>query len=177
MSAAIEYGRALFLLSEEDGTTETMREDISALSEILIKNPKYTKLLDTPAVPKQEKLLLIDGALGVLNGNLVNLVKMLCERHSVYLFPSVASAFAAEYDEARGIERVEAVTAIAMTAEQISAIKAKLTALTGKTIVLKNTIDPGILGGVKLRYSGIQLDGSVKTRLDRFERSLKSVVL
>ena len=60
---------------------------------------------------------------------------------------------------------------------QIKAMTAKLISLTGKKIVLKNTVDPGILGGVKLRYSGIQLDGSVKTRLDGFEKSLKSVVL
>ena len=55
--------------------------------------------------------------------------------------------------------------------------RAKLSAMTGKKIILKNTISPEILGGVKLRYSGIQLDGSVKTRLDKFEASLKNTVI
>ena len=44
-------------------------------------------------------------------------------------------------------------------------------------IIVKNTVSPEILGGVKLRYSGIQLDGSVKTRLDKFEASLKNTVI
>ena len=49
--------------------------------------------------------------------------------------------------------------------------------MTGKKIILKNTVKPEILGGVMLRYSGIQLDGSVKSRLDAFERSLKNLNL
>ena len=174
---ATEYGRALFLLAEENGSTERVKDDLSALCRIFSANPKYQKLLDTPALSKNEKLSLIDGALVGIDGNLVNLIKILCERHSVYQFDKVCDAFSKEYDESRGIERVEAVTAIAMTPDQITAIKNKLSTLTGKTIVLKNTVEPSILGGVKLRYSGIQLDGSVKTRLDRFEKALKSVVL
>ena len=177
MSAAVEYGRALFLLSEETGSTEAIKEQAADVSKLLAKNEKYIKLLDTPALSKPEKLGLIDQAFGTLNKNLVNLIKILCEGHSVYLFPAVASAFSDEYDKSRGIERVEAVTAVGMTDEQIKAMKSKLSALTGKTIILKNTIDPSIIGGVKLRYSGIQLDSSIKTRLERFEHTLKSVVL
>ena len=64
-----------------------------------------------------------------------------------------------------------------MTGKQVEAMKSKLGSITGKTIILKNTIDPSIIGGVKLRYSGIQLDSSIKTRLERFEHALKSVVL
>ena len=49
--------------------------------------------------------------------------------------------------------------------------------MTGKKIILKNTVKPEILGGVMLRYSGIQLDGSVKARLDGFAKSLKNLNL
>ena len=49
--------------------------------------------------------------------------------------------------------------------------------LRSKTIILTNTVDPSILGGVKLRYLGVQLDGSVKTRLDKFEDALKNTVI
>jgi F-type H+-transporting ATPase subunit delta len=64
-----------------------------------------------------------------------------------------------------------------MTESQIEALKAKLIAETGKKIIIKNTVDPTILGGVKLRYSGKQIDGSVKTRLDAFSESLKNIIV
>ena len=46
MTGAGEYGRALFLLCEEDGTTERVLEEFSVLVKLLSENPTYTKLLD-----------------------------------------------------------------------------------------------------------------------------------
>ena len=52
-----------------------------------------------------------------------------------------------------------------------------LQVMTGKKIIIKNTVEPEILGGVMLRYSRIQLDGSVKSRLDAFSESLRNLNL
>ena len=172
-----EYGKALFMLTEESGTSDAVLCDLSAAYEIFKQNPDYIKLLDTPAIAKSEKLVLADEAFSALDENLKNLIKILCERHSVYTFFDVYNTYLALYNESRGIEKVEAVTVIPMTAEQISKMASKLSSMTGKKIIIKNTVTPEILGGVKLRYSGKQLDGSVKTRLDKFEASLKNTVI
>ena len=177
MTSAKEYGKALFLLAEEDSTTAAIAEEMESVREILRENPRYEKLLDTPALSKEEKLLLIDRAFSTLNENLVNLIKILCERHSVYQFARIAGAYIELYDESRGIERVDALTAVAMTPKQIAALAEKLSYSTGKKVVIKNTVDTSLLGGVVLRYAGKQLDGSVKARLSALEKSLKETVL
>ncbi len=177
MIDAKEYGKALFLLSEEEGTTAAIAEELDIVREILRENPRYEKLLDTPALAKDEKLLLIDRAFSSLSESLVNLMKILCEKHSVYQLPKIAGEYAALYDEARGIERVEALTVIAMTRSQTDALAAKLSSMTGKTVVIRNTVDSSILGGVVLRFAGKQLDGSFKARLSALEKSLKEIVL
>ena len=86
-------------------------------------------------------------------------------------------SFLASYDQSRGIERVEAISAIPLTTAQIERLQHKLHAITNKQIIVNNTIDPDILGGMKLRYLGKQIDGSIKTRLDSFEKSLKDLVI
>ncbi len=172
-----DYGKALFLLTEEDGTTKIVAEDLKIVQKLLRENPRYEKLLDTPALAKEEKLCLIDRAFSSLHESVVNLMKILCEKHSVYCFSKVADAYAALYDESRGIERVEALTAVAMTQSQISALTSRLVFLTGKTVVVRNTVDPDILGGVVLRYAGKQLDGSLRARLESLEKSLKEIIL
>ena len=177
MIDAKEYGKALFLLTEEDGTTETVAEDLKTVQKLLRENPRYVKLLDTPALAKEEKLRLIDLAFSSLHESVLNLTKILCEKHSVYRLSQVAEHYAALCDEARGILRAEVLTAVAMTQQQISALTARLCRLTGKTVIIKNTVSPEILGGVVLRYAGKQLDGSLRARLDGFEKSLKETVL
>lgn len=177
MIDAKEYAKALFLLTEEEQITNIVIDEIRTVKTLLCENPRYIKLLDTPALVKDEKLHLIDQAFSSLNENLLNFIKILCEKHAVYQFPKITDAYASLYDESRGIERVEAVTAVPMKAAQVTAMSAKLASLTGKTIIIKNTVDPSVLGGVILRYSGTQLDGSLKARLESFEKSLKSVVI
>ena len=177
MTGAYEYARALFMISEEEHSSDKMRADVEIARDAFLANPDYASLLDTPALQKGEKLRLIDEAFSSLNPSLVNLIKILSEMRLSYIFPKLADEYFALYDESRGILRAEAVTATALTERERDALTKKLSATTGKTVILTNTVDPSILGGVKLRYSGIQLDGSVKSRLDKFESALKSTVV
>ena len=177
MTAKNEYAKALFLLSEEEGKCERVLLDLRAVAEAVGENPAYLDLLDTPALPKSEKLELIDKAFSSVDESLRNLMKILCERRFTRLIPEIKKEFEGLYDEKFGIERVEAITAVPMTEKHLEALKMKLEAESGKTIIISNTVKPEILGGVKLRYSGVQLEGSVKTRLDKLEASLKSVIV
>lgn len=177
MTGGSEYGKALFLLAEEEKTTDKILCDLNVAKEVFKNESQYIKLLDTPAIVKSEKLGLIGDAFSSLDENVVNLIKILCEKHSVFAFSDVVKTYTELYNESRGIENVEAVTAVPMSVEQLEKMKTKLEKMTGKTIIIKNTVSPEILGGVKLRYSGIQLDGSVRTRLDAFEESLKNIVI
>ena len=174
---ATEYGKALFLLCEEVGSADGVLSDVNILSAALAANGDYLKLLDTPALPKEEKLALADRSTAGLNEYLQNTVKLLIERHRAYLIPAVLRAYVTAYEKARGIERVEAVSAVPLSAEQTERLRAKLSALTGKQIIVSNTVEPELLGGMKLRYMGIQLDGTVRSRLESFEKSLRSLIV
>jgi F-type H+-transporting ATPase subunit delta len=174
---AKSYGDALFMLADELNQADEMKDDLSTLCKTISENPDYLKLLDTPALSREERVKLADEAFNGLNKNLVNLVKILIERRVAYLIFKIRDAYMSAYDISRGIERVEAITVLPLTDIQLSKLQNKLANITGKQIIIKNTIDSSILGGMKLRYLGIQIDGSVKTKLDNFEQSLKDIVI
>ena len=172
-----EYGRALFLLTEELGTTERVREEAGAVSDLFLANPDYERMLDTPALSPDERIALIDGALAGFDENLLNLVKILIERRMAYAVVRTLRAYEEEYMESRGIIRAEVISAISLTDSQKKRIEEKLGKITGKQVIIDNKVDPSLLGGIKLRYMGIQRDGSIKTRLDDFASSLKGAVI
>ena len=177
MTDLYEYGRALFLVTEECGKSDEALSDLKTVREALKLSPEYPALLDTPALSKEKRVSLIDEAFSGIEENLKNLMMLLAEKRLVFGFDKVVDAFSKEYDNSRGIIRVEAVTAVLMTEKQRAALTAALTAKLSGRIILTNTVDPSTLGGVKLRYSGKQLDGTVKTRLDGFAETLKTTVL
>ena len=174
---AKNYGDALFMLAKELNEIDTVKDDFDTLCEIIVHNQEYLKLLDTPSLSREERVKLVDTAFSTLNKNLVNMLKILSERRLAYLICKIREAYIVAYDEHYEIERVEAISAIPLNTEQINKLRLKLEKVTGKQIIVTNTIDSSIIGGMKLRYLGIQLDGSIKTKLDSFEKSLKDLVI
>lgn len=172
-----EYARAIFDIATEEGRLEEIKNELSLVAAVFSENPEYIRLLDTPAIKKEERLELIDSAFATLSKDTVNLLKLLCERRLIGGIFKLYEGFSRMYDEKVGIVRVEAITAVPMTEGQCEAMRERLSAKLSGTIILTNTTDASILGGVKLRYSGLQLDGSLKTRLDSFEESLKATVI
>lgn len=172
-----EYGRALFLLASEEGTENKVHEDARVLSEVLNSSPEYIKLLNTPAISKEERVGIIDGAIGTLDEKLCNLVKLMSDSHLAHKLPYALLGFFESYDEAHGITRAEIISARPLTDSELSRLKENLEAKTGKTVIVSNKIDPSLLGGAKLRFMGRELDGALKTRLDAFEKTLKNTVI
>ena len=171
------YGEALFSLTEELGQTAEVLRDVGTLEAVIKGSPEYLKMLDSPALAREERLSLIDGSLSSLNKNLVNLTKLLAERRLCHTLPKVLEHFRLAYEASRGIERVEVVCAVSLSNAQRAKLKARLEGMTGKQIIISYTLDPSLLGGMKLRYMGLQLDGTVKSKLDSFARSLSELVI
>ena len=109
---AKSYGDALFMLADELNQADQMKDDLSTLCKTISENPDYLKLLDTPALSREERVKLADEAFNGLNKNLVNLVKILIERRVAYLIFKIRDAYMSAYDVSRGIERVEAITVL-----------------------------------------------------------------
>ncbi len=177
MSAVKNYAEALLSLTDELGSTETAKEDIIACRDALTKNPEYISLSDNPALSVPEKLSLIDEAFSSVDISVKNLLKILCEKHTVHLFPKIASEYISLYNDSRGISEAEVISAVMLSERQIDALKKKLEAMTGKKIIVKNKIDKSVLGGIKLRFEGRQLDGSVRSRFEAIEKALKDTII
>ena len=108
---------------------------------------------------------------------LLNFLSLLCEKRSFYLFFACADAYDGFYDEAHNLLRATAITAVPMQAYQMDALSKKLESITDKTVILTNRIDENLIGGITLRYGGVQLDDSIRSRLDKLRRSLSDTIV
>ena len=177
MIDAAGYGKALLELACENKNDTQVRDEVKLVREILHENPAYITLMDTPAVSSEEKLRMLQEAFGGVDAMLMNFLCILCEKRAFYQFDACADAFMADYDEMHEILRATAITAVPMSKKQQEALRTKLASLTGKTVELSNITDPAVLGGVTLRYGGVQLDGSLQTRLETLRRSLAETIV
>ena len=172
-AAEKEYGEALYELCNEENCAEEVLGQLDMVCALFREEPKYPRILQDPALPKQERLHMLDEAFG---GNvhpyLLNFLKILCEKSAIETLPGCAEQFRSLYNEDRGLLPVVATSAVALTEAQKQALIEKLSKLTGKTILLENQVDESLMGGVKVKYDGKELDGSVAGRLEALRRVL-----
>lgn len=177
MIRAADYGRALFELARQEHREGEIGEEMAGVRAILEQQPAYARLLDSPALPKEQRLALLEEAFSGLSLYHLNFLKILCEKHAVNQYAACAQIYGQLYDQAHGILRATAITAIAMSKAQQAALTKKLAAMTGKRVELSNVVDSRVLGGVTLRFGGVQLDGSLQARLDALRQSLAAATV
>lgn len=177
MIAAAEYGKALFSLAKETHSEDAILETLKTVRDMLSNYPAYSKLLDTPAIPTDEKLSLIDKSFGECEQIVLNFIKILCEKHAVYQLHACVSTYIQLYNEEKGICEATCITAMPLTDFQKNALCQKISIMTHKRVQLTEKVDSALIGGMILLVDGKQLDGSVKTRLDHFRLALADIIM
>ena len=82
MIRASDYGRALFELARQEHREGEIGEEMAGVRAILEQQPAYARLLDSPALPREQRLSLVEEAFSSLNLYHLNFLKILCEKHA-----------------------------------------------------------------------------------------------
>ncbi|MBR4016529.1 MAG: ATP synthase F1 subunit delta [Oscillospiraceae bacterium] len=172
------YGRSLYLLASEEGLEEQILQELSVLESVFAQEPDYLKLLSARNLPKQERLDVLQESFGgKVHTYVLNFLKLLTEKGYMTHFLDCCRAYREQYNEEKGILQVNVVSAVALSQEQKQKLTEKLTAMTGKQVFLVCREDPTVLGGIRLAYDGIEVDGTVQNRLQAVEKTLRNTVL
>lgn len=166
------YGGSLYALAAEEGADSEIKAQLDALGEIFTENADFFSAMDAPQIPKDEKLKTADAVFEGCHPYVVNTIKLLIERRSLFALGYLVKAYNKAYNKAHNIAEVTAITAVPLEAEAAEAIKTKLKERLGKEIVLTNKVDASVLGGVVIRTDGLQIDGGVRTRLDEIKKEI-----
>lgn len=171
------YGQALYDLALEEGLTESILQQLQIVKSCLDEEPQYLELLSSAALSKAERCQLLQESMSALHPYLLNFLKILTEKGYMRRFADCQSTYQQCYYRDNNMLPVSAVTAIALSAQQSEKLQARLSELTGKTVLLSNKVDTSLLGGIRLDYDGKQIDDTIAHRLDSVRQLLKNTVL
>ena len=172
------YGQSLYELAREEGLSKLIGEQLLVLQQSFQQEPDFIRLLSSPNLTKTERCQVLDNSFrGKVHPYILNFLKILTEKGYARHFGDCCDAYFKHYNTDNGILTVTAVSAVALSDDQTSRLKAKLAQITGKEILLRNRIDPAILGGIRLDYDGRRLDDTLAHRLEAIRDLLKNTVL
>ena len=171
---ASRYVTALFELAQERGAVEAVEAELQQLKGALRESAAFRALINNPALAEKPQgaslaaLMNQFGASELLKNFLATLVK----NRRLAVLDEIIDAFEARSMEQRGELLAKVETAHALDEAQQGALRDQLAAAMGKKIRLQATVNPSLLGGLKVIVGGRLLDASLAGRLDQMKDSL-----
>lgn len=180
MTGTVEnvYSKALFEIGKEEDTLDLLAKELEGLDEVFAANPELVKLLSSPSLATGEKMAALERIFkGRISDTAFNFLCVLVSKNRIRHFSGILKAFRDEVNEYSGIIEVVAVVAMPLKPEIKEKLCQKLEIVAGRKVNLIEKVEPSILGGIILNYGNMQMDSSIKSKLEVFGRQLKSIVV
>lgn len=172
-TVANRYAKAIFELAEENGQLDQTYQELSALRQVFEENDSLAALLSGVDLSLAEKKSLIDALKKDASPFVSNLIQMVFDYGRMDDLVAIIDEFERRYDAFNKRIHAEVITAVQLDTKQHDQLKAGLAKrLSANEIVLHETVDPSILGGVIIRANNETLDGSLSSKIEQIRRLL-----
>lgn len=166
---ASRYARSLIMLAQKEGKLEEVRSDMLLVDHAVDGTYELELLLKSPVVKGDKKSKVIDAIFNGKVGDMVmSFMQILIKKGREGLIHDVAEEVERQYLAENEIQKVEIVSAVALTEDQRKSILDSLSHLEAKTLTLDERIDPNIIGGLIVKVGDRQIDNSVLGRLQEY---------
>lgn len=174
ITVARPYAEAVFRLAKESNTLSQWSDVLGNLA--LIANDQ--SVLDVVANPKcsvdQVQELLV-GLLGAdANAEVKNFLAAVLENRRFATLPAMSALFEELKAADEGVAQAHIESAFAMTDAQLAELTATLTQQLKRKISADVSVNPELIGGVKVTIGDLVIDASVSGKLTALATSLKS---
>lgn len=177
LQIACTYATALFELARDKDLVDQIMGDLRSFADLLERHDLLLKALTSPAIPttlQQELIFRITN--GRLNELTTRFLMCVAEHGRMALFSAIMQAFGKMVDGYLGIVEISVELASQPDANKLDLLSRELSNRLNRPIRLLVKADPGIIGGIIIRFNGVVIDNSLKGRLGRAIRQLRAGV-
>jgi len=175
-SVARRYARALLSLGVEEGQFEQYGDELDAVVRAMKESRELFVLLSNPGYTQEQRHGAVNAVATALELSplTVNFLRLLLDRQRVGDLAQIARVYRTIVDQQAGRVRATVTSARPLVGEQLDRVREAIGRMTGRSIVMEARTDPSLIGGMVAQVGAMQLDGSLRTQLERMREELKN---
>lgn len=176
-TVARPYAEALFRVAQAGNATYNLEAWSNAVSELaqIGANPEVQAFARNPKVSESEVIAAVLSLVkSPLNDEIKNFVAMLIENGRIELLPEIGIQFQVLKNSLEGAADVEITSAFDMSEAQVAALVQTLEKKFSRKLNPAVTVDPALIGGVRVVVGDEVLDTSVRAQLQQMRVALVS---
>lgn len=160
----------------EQKQVDHVSADLESLSKMFSGSPDLQKFVSNATLPRavQAKALAEIGGKAKFCPLTLKFLGTLAMKRRLDALPAVIAAAQGEIARHKGEVTAEVTAAQTLDEAQIAAISASLKKVLGMTVKIEMKQDADIMGGLIIKVGSKLIDSSVRSKLDRLHRALKS---
>lgn len=175
LRVASRYAKSVFDLAIEMKLVDSIYQDMLLLARVCRENRKLVILLKNPIVRYDYKHRVLQKIFEKhVNALTLKFFDLISRKNRAYILPGVCEVFVTLYHKHKGIVKADVSTAVALSASLKKEFEAIIGHDTGKKVELNTEVNRSLLGGFVLRIGDNQVDNSLKSKLKKLRRVLKS---
>jgi len=178
---ASRYARALLASVEKElgvkgspSPAQKAAVELSSFASIWEKDQELGNVLLSPMFAREQRAAALQSVVKEAGISEITqkFLRVVFERDRIAALPEIAEAFAVVADRAASVVRVKVSTARKIDAAEAKSIESDVSGKIGGSPEFSWSVDPELLGGVIIEYSGQVFDGSLSGQLGRIEKEL-----
>ncbi len=166
------YAKALFDAAREAGRLKEVHGELEAFVDAVHEVPELQALLRNPQLEPRAKAETLEKLLPEADELVRNFLRIVAEKGRAALIEDMASEYDALMAAEEQILTVELTTAHELSETDAASIVAQIEQAAGRRVEASRTVDPGLVGGLVLRAGSLEVDSSVRGRLNRLRQEL-----
>ncbi len=173
LTLARPYAEAAFLLAKSGGNLRDWSERLSGLAAV-VGNPAMEECIGNPRfTPDSLSKLCVEASGQTLSGEQQNFVRVLVDNQRLGVLPEIAELFDELMNSHDGVKEAMITSAFAMDDATLQALVADIGRKFGCKVAATVTVDPALIGGVRIAVGDEVIDASVRGKLAAMATSLK----
>ena len=173
---AKKYSQALFSLAEENDKFVEFQDELNLIKEAFTDHKEFRNVLFHPRIKIEEKKRIFHRIFGEeISQDIYNFVKLLIDKRRIFFIKAIIDQFNNLVNEKEKIIEIEVVSAIELEENMINRLKEKIEKEMNYEVILKNTVNPDILGGLVLKIGDKIIDGSIQNKLDTLSKKIEKI--
>lgn len=166
------YAKAVFELARDSGKLKGWSEQLAAVA-AAVADAQLGKLIGKPVLTKGQLAAVFGEALGKqLTSEGQSLLRLLTENGRLKCAASIAQQYEALRAEAESRVEVAITSAVAVPADQQSALLAAIKKRLSREVSVQWQTDESLIAGAVIRAGDLVIDGSVRGELERLNTAL-----
>lgn len=173
-TVARPYAEAVFRLADDAGKLADWSAMLDALAQVAASERVQDTVSDPNLSPAQVAGTFLAILGGSLNAECENLVRVLAENRRLGLLPEIRDQFEALKNAREGVVEAEIHTARELEPDQFDALMAGLERHAGRKVKATVSVDPDLIGGVKVLIGDKVIDATARAQLTALGQALRA---